>query len=67
MKKMKMIEIKQGNRTIYKHVPEDYQPTPAETPQRDLTTGGATLFSFDMTEEQYQKIFGKKSNKDKQI
>lgn len=55
---MKMIEIKDGARTIYKHVPDDYkEQTGKDTPQKDLTTGGATLIAMDMTEEQYNRIF----------
>jgi len=58
---MKMIEIKDGARTIYKHVPDDYkEPNGKDTPQKDLTTGGATLIAMDMTEEQYERIFRKK-------
>lgn len=60
---MKMIKIKDGNKTTYRMVPDNYKEPERDIPQRDLTTGGATLISMDMTEEQYERIFGKKSKK----
>lgn len=57
---MKMIKIKDGNKTTYRMVPDNYKEPERDIPQRDLTTGGATLISMDMTEEQYERIFGKK-------
>ena len=58
---MKMIKIKDGNKTKYRMVPDNYKEPERDIPQRDLTTGGATLISMDMTEEQYERIFHKKS------
>lgn len=58
-KTMKMIEIKEGNKTKYRLVPDNYKEPERDIPQRDLTTGGATLISMDMTEEQYNRIFKK--------
>ena len=55
----KMIEVKQGNKTIYKIVPDDYIEKEKEIPQRELTLGGATVFSFGITKEQHEKIFKK--------
>lgn len=56
---MKVIEEKRGARTIIRYVPDDYTKKEKETPQRDLTTGGANLISMDMTEEEYNRIFKK--------
>ena len=54
---MKEIVIKNGNRTTYKIVPDDYTPPERDTPQRDLTTTQACLIAFDMSKEQYESIF----------
>lgn len=56
---MRLIEEKKGSRTIIRYVPDDYSGEKKETPQRDLTTGGANLISMDMTEEEYNRIFKK--------
>lgn len=55
----RMIEVKKGNKTIYKIVPDDYIEEEKDIPQRDLTTGGAKVFSFGITKEQHEKIFKK--------
>lgn len=57
---MKLIEKKDGNKTIYKWVPDDW--VEEEKPERDLTTGGRKILSTGLTEEQYKNIF-KKDNK----
>lgn len=57
---MKWIEYRDGNKTICKYVPDDYEEPKKETPQADLTTGGASLISVDMTKEEHDRIFGKK-------
>ena len=57
---MKLIEKKEGNKTIYKWVADDW--VEEEKPERDLTTSGRKLLSTGLTEEQYKSIF-KKDNK----
>lgn len=54
---MKEIIIKNGNKTTYKIVPDDYEEPTKETPQRDLTTTACTIISMDMSKEQYESIF----------
>ena len=54
---MKEIVIKNGNRTTYKIVPDDYVESPKEIPQRDLTTTACQTIAFDMTKEEYDAIF----------
>lgn len=54
---MEKLEIKQGNKTIIRFVPNNYKEEPKDVGQRDLTTGDATLIAMDMTEEQYNRIF----------
>lgn len=58
---MKLIEIKERNKTIYKWVPDNWEEE--EKPERDLTTSGRKLLSTGLTKEQYENIFNKKSNK----
>ena len=58
---MKFIEKKEGIKTIYKWVPDDWEEK--ELPERDLTTSGRKLLSTGLTKEQYEEIFGKKDNK----
>lgn len=57
---MKLIEKKEGNKTIYKWVPDYW--VEEEKPERDLTTSGRKILSTGLTEEQYKNIF-KKDNK----
>lgn len=54
---MKLIEEKDGARTRIRYVPDDYEEEKKDTPQRDLTTGGASLISVDITKEEYDRIF----------
>jgi hypothetical protein len=59
---MKMIEVKQGNKTVYRMVDENndqskYEPRTG----KDLTTSGAKSICMDMTEEQYKSIFVRKN------
>lgn len=54
---MKLIEKKIGNKTIYKLVPDNYVEAPEDIPQKDLTTGGASLITINMTKDQYKEIF----------
>lgn len=58
---MKLIEKKDGNKTIYKWVADDWEEQ--EKPERDLTTSGRKLLSTGLTKEQYEEIFHKKDNK----
>lgn len=59
---MKTIERKEGNKTIIKIVPDDYEET-HDTKQRDLTTGGATLLSLGIDKNEYDRIFKKENTK----
>jgi len=54
---MKEIVIKNGNKTTYKIVPDDWVEQPKETPQRDLTTTACQTLAIDMTKEEYDRIF----------
>ena len=58
---MKLIEKKEGVKTIYKWVPDDWEEQ--EQPVRDMTTSGRKSIDTGLTKEQYEKIFGKKDNK----
>ena len=62
---MKWIEEKVGNTTKMRIVPDDYEPERKDTPQRDLTTGGAGLISMDISKEEYDRIFRTKEKGDK--
>lgn len=55
---MKMIEVKQGNKTVYRMVDENNNQSSYE-PRigKDLTTGGAKTISMDMSEEDFNAIF----------
>ena len=54
---MKWIEEKSGSKTRMRLVQDDYEPGEKETPQKDLTTGGASLISMDISKEKYDRIF----------
>ena len=54
---MKEIIIKNGNKTTYKIVPDDYVEAEKDIPQRDLTTTACQILSMDMSKEQYDSIF----------
>ena len=55
-----MIEIKNGNKTTFKIVPDNYEEETGFE-QRDLTTSGRHLIGFsDVQPERWNKIFYKK-------
>lgn len=54
---MKWVEEKTGATTKMRLVPDDYSPEQKETPQRDLTTGGASLIAMGISDEEYNRIF----------
>ena len=54
---MKWIEEKFGATTRIRLVPDDYDGEEKEIPQKDLTTGGASLISMDISKEDFEKIF----------
>lgn len=54
---MKWIEEKFGATTRIRLVPDDYKVEEKEIPQKDLTTGGASLISMDISKEDFEKIF----------
>lgn len=56
---MKMIEVKEGNKTSYKYVPDNYEPTD-DTICRDMTTSGRKSIGFsDVPKERWSSIFNK--------
>ena len=59
---MKEIVIKNGNKTTYKIVPDDWKEQPKETPQRDLTTTACNQIALDITKEEYDRIFHKEKS-----
>ena len=59
---MKMVEIKNGSHTIYRHVPDDWKPEDDQPTdiRGDLTTGGRKSIGFtDIKQEKWDKIFNK--------
>lgn len=57
---MKTIELKQGNKTIIKAVPDDWKEEMVPDRQHgDLTTGAIKSLNMGMTPEQHKRIFGK--------
>jgi hypothetical protein len=57
---MKTIEIKQGSKTTYKIVPDDYIPPESELEQKDLTTSTRKSIGFsDISKDKRNKIFAK--------
>lgn len=57
---MKTIEIKNGNKTTFRVVPDDYEPETGFE-QKDLTTSDRHLIGFsDIPVERWNKIFHKK-------
>lgn len=58
---MKTIEIKQGNKTTYKIVPDDYTEQPEKLEQKDLTTSGRHCLGYsDISADDWNRIFAKK-------
>lgn len=58
MSKKKWIEIKKGNKTTHKLVPDDYQPE-EDFSCSDIAANGGYL-QIGIGEKRYQEIFGKK-------
>ena len=65
---MKMISIKEGHKTRYIRVPDDYEEKPKvkdrKTSVGDITCSGAKSVTMGFTQEQWERIFHKvdKSN-----
>ena len=55
--KLKLVEIKKKNKTIYKLVPDDWRKQEADNDRGDLTTGGRKSISINLTDDQYKNIF----------
>ena len=56
---MKTIEIKEGNKTTYKIVPDNYEPTD-DTICLDMTTSGRNSMGYaDIPKERWDSIFNK--------
>lgn len=57
---MKTIEVKQGNKTTFKIVPDDYKPVDEGFEQKDLTTSERKSIGFsDIPVERWKEIFNK--------
>lgn len=57
---MKTIEIKTGNKTTFKIVPDDYEPIDEGFEQKDLTTSDRKSIGFsDIPQERWKEIFNK--------
>lgn len=55
---MKMIEIKEGNKTKYKYVSDDYIEETSKLEQKDLTTSDRSSIGFtDIPKERWDEIF----------
>lgn len=59
-KEMKTIEIKEGNKTTYKIVPDNYEPTD-DRAEPDMTTSGRRSISMGVDKKRWDEIFGKNS------
>lgn len=58
---MKTIEIKEGNKTKIKIVPDNYEEPPAKLEQGDLTTSGRKCLGYsDISADDWNRIFKKK-------
>ena len=57
---MKTIEIKNGVKTTFKIVPDDYVPLEEGFEQKDLTTSERKSIGYsDIPQEKWDRIFGK--------
>lgn len=57
---MKTIEIKNGNKTTFKVVPDDYKEPPAKLEQGDLTTSARKSLGYsDISADDWNRIFKK--------
>lgn len=63
---MKWIEEEVGTKTLFKQVPDDYEPPEHKeyVDTGDLTTGGISMLAMNMTKEQYDSIFRKEKQND---
>ena len=59
---MKEIVIKNGNKTTYKFVPDDWVEQPKDIPSRSMTTTVCNQMALDMTKEEYDAIFRKEKS-----
>jgi hypothetical protein len=57
---MKTIEIKEGNKTTYKIVPDNYEPTD-DRAEPDMTTSGRRSISMGVDKKRWDEIFKKTS------
>ena len=56
---VKEIIIKNGNKTTYKIVPDNWVEQPKDIPSRSMTTTVCNQMALDMTKEEYDAIFHK--------
>lgn len=64
--RMKFIEIKEGSKTRYIRVPDDFKEedyTKEERPTGDLTTGRRKPLNMGISKERFDEIFGGKDVK----
>lgn len=60
---MKTIEVKEGNKTKIKIVPDDYIEPEFELEQNDITTSLRKGLGYsDISKDKWEKIFGKASD-----
>lgn len=59
---MKEIVIKNGNKTTYKIVPDDWVEQKPDIPSRSITTTACNQMALDMTKEEYDAIFRKEKS-----
>lgn len=59
---MKKIVIKNGNKTTYKIVPDDWVEQKPDIPSRSMTTTVCNQMALDMTKEEYDAIFRKEKS-----
>lgn len=65
--RMKFIEIKDGSKTRYIRVPDDFKEEDyvceKDTPTGDLTTGRRKPLNMGISKERFEEIFGDKNVK----
>lgn len=62
---MKEIVIKNGNKTTYKIVPDDWVEQKPDIPSRSITTTSCNQMALDMSKEDYDRIFHKEQTQNK--
>lgn len=61
---MKCIEVKKGNKTTFRYVPDNYEPEDYDLEHKDLTTSDRKSIGYsDISKERWESIFGDKNGK----